>query len=52
MTAKRRGLADPSLDPLLAASALSSMVSRTVYATFVLGDQRDFEELVTTLTRL
>jgi len=49
---QRRGLADPSLDPLLAASALSSMVSRTAYAAFVLGDQWDFEELVATLTRL
>jgi AcrR family transcriptional regulator len=49
---QRRGLADPSLDPLLAANALSSMVSRTAYSTFVLGDQWDFEELVTALTRL
>lgn len=47
-----RGLADPELDPLLAASALSSLVSRTAFATFALGDNWELEELVTTLTRL
>ncbi len=49
---QRRGLADPGLDPLLAASALSSMVSRTAYACYVGGDDWDLEELVSGLTRL
>lgn len=47
-----RGLADPELDPMLAASALSSLVSRTAYAVYVGGDNWDLDELVTTLTRL
>jgi AcrR family transcriptional regulator len=47
-----RGLADPELDPLLAARALSLMVSRTAYATYVLGEKRTLDELVATLTRL
>jgi AcrR family transcriptional regulator len=47
-----RGLADRDLDPLLAASALSGMVSRMAYATYVLGERRDLDELVATLTRL
>lgn len=46
------GLADPALDPLLAARALSGMVSRMAYQTFVGGDATPFEELVATVTRL
>jgi AcrR family transcriptional regulator len=47
-----RGLADPDVDPLLAASALSSMVGRMAYSTYVLGDEWGLDELVETLTRL
>lgn len=47
-----RGLADPELDPLLAANALSAMVSRMAYGTYVLGDGWKLEELVAALTRL
>lgn len=47
-----KGLADPSLDPLLAAKAVDSMVARMAYATYVLGDDCDFEDLVAVLTRL
>lgn len=49
---QKQGLADPELDPYLAASALSSMVSRTAYTTYVLGDEVPLERLVFTLTRL
>lgn len=47
-----RGLADPALDPVLAANALSTMVSRMAYATYVVGDHWDQDELVAALTRL
>jgi AcrR family transcriptional regulator len=47
-----RGLADPTLDPVVASRALSSMVSRTAYAAYVLGDDVDRDLLVATLTRL
>jgi AcrR family transcriptional regulator len=47
-----RGLADPELDPLVAARALSAMVGRMANAVYVLGDHVPFEELVATLTRL
>ena len=47
-----RGIADRALDPFLAATALSAMVSRMAYATFVLGDPWELEDLVTALTRL
>ena len=49
---QERGLADPELDPLIAAQALSSMVGRMANSSYVLGDEVPFEELVTTLTRL
>lgn len=50
---QRDGLADPDLDPDLAALAISTMVSRTAYVAFALGRKRiDFERLVGTLTRL
>ncbi|AZG47069.1 TetR/AcrR family transcriptional regulator [Gordonia insulae] len=47
-----RGLADPDLDPLHAARALSGMVSRMAYHCFGLGDDIDMDELVFTATRL
>ena len=46
------GLADRNLDPLLAANATSSMVSRMANQVFVHGYEVDFEDLVRTLTRL
>jgi AcrR family transcriptional regulator len=47
------GLADPSLDPLLAAHAVSSMVSRTAAQAFVHGTiEADVETLADQLTRL
>jgi AcrR family transcriptional regulator len=51
---QQAGLADNALDPDLAALALSTMVSRSAYAAFVLGTPRpvDVAELATTLTRL
>lgn len=49
---QERGLADPNIDALLVANALSSMVSRMAYNTYVLGDKWTDEELVTTLTRV
>jgi AcrR family transcriptional regulator len=47
-----RGLADPELDPVIAARALSSMVGRTAHSVYILGDHIDREQLVATLTRL
>lgn len=47
-----RGLADARLDPLAAAAALSAMVSRSAYNTFVLGERWKLDDLVDTLTRL
>jgi AcrR family transcriptional regulator len=47
-----RGLADPDLDPLIAARALSGMVGRMAHAVYILGDDVDREDLVQTLTRL
>lgn len=47
-----RGLADPDVNPLLAASILSGMVGRAAYTNFVLGEDWDFEELVESLTLL
>jgi AcrR family transcriptional regulator len=54
-----RGIADPDVDPLLASSALSGMVSRLAYSVFTLGESDDadgeppeLEVLVSTLTRL
>ena len=46
------GLVDPDLDPYLAAEALSHMVSRMAYETFVLESGWDFEILVAGVTRL
>ncbi|MFI7413084.1 TetR/AcrR family transcriptional regulator [Streptomyces sp. NPDC049627] len=53
-----RGVADREVDPMMASRALSGMVSVMAYNAFVLGDGQedgtpvDFEELVTTVTRL
>jgi AcrR family transcriptional regulator len=54
-----RGIADPEVDPLLASSALSGMVSRAAYSAFALGESEvgadeppDLEAMVSTLTRL
>jgi AcrR family transcriptional regulator len=47
-----RGLADPDLDPIIAARALSAMVGRMAHSVYVLGDHVDREELIQTLTRL
>jgi AcrR family transcriptional regulator len=51
---QQAGLADPALDPDLAALALSTMVSRSAYAAFALGATRpvDAAELAETLTQL
>jgi AcrR family transcriptional regulator len=50
---QEQGLCDTSLDPLLTAHAISAMVSRTAYMTFVQGELKaPMEELVRTLTRL
>lgn len=47
-----RGVADPELDPYLAALSLSGMVSRAAYHAFVLETDDDMERLVATVTRL
>lgn len=47
-----RGLADPDLDAMLTATALSSMVSRVAYINYVLGDDWKLDQLVEELTRL
>lgn len=47
-----KGLADPTLDPLLAAHALDAMVSRMANMVFVHRARIPFEELVATVTRL
>ena len=50
---QQRGLADPDLDPKLAAHAMSSMVSRMAYGKYVQGLVTASPEVLTrTLTRL
>jgi AcrR family transcriptional regulator len=49
---QKEGLADPEIDPHLASRALSGMVSRMAYDTFVLGQRASLEALVATLTAL
>ena len=51
---QREGRADPALDPLIAARALSTMVSRSAYITFVLEEEGadSIDGLADTLTRL
>jgi AcrR family transcriptional regulator len=46
------GLADPELDPMLAAHAINGMVSRAASLVFVHGARIPFESLVATVTRL
>ncbi len=46
------GVADPELDPAIAAAALSGMVSRMAYRAFVEGRASPIDTLVTTATRL
>jgi AcrR family transcriptional regulator len=47
-----QGLADPALDPLLTAHALSGMVGRMAYLVFVVEVPMPFEHLVDTLNRI
>jgi AcrR family transcriptional regulator len=48
-----RGLADPTLDPVLTSRALSLMVSRLAFECFALEEEpRDLEEIVEVVTRL
>jgi hypothetical protein len=50
---QRRGLADPELDPQLAAQALSAMVGRVAYFRYVQGfGNGSVDSLAKTLTRL
>ena len=49
---QKQCLADPELDPEIAALAISSMVSRTAYAAFVWDDNADFDLVLRTVTRL
>lgn len=46
-----RGLADPTLDPLLTSYALSGMVSRMAMEVLVIGE-RDLDEVVEVVTKL
>jgi len=48
---QKRGLADPTLDPLMASKALSGMVSRMALECLV-HDVRDIEEIVSVLTSI
>jgi hypothetical protein len=50
---QRDGLADPVLDPELAALALSTMISRSAYVAFAAGREGvDVRKLASTVTRL
>ncbi|RAG83464.1 TetR/AcrR family transcriptional regulator [Streptacidiphilus pinicola] len=49
---QERGEADPSLDPLVTAHALSHMVSRMAYMVYVLEQRFAFERLVGTLNQI
>ncbi|MCL3837641.1 TetR/AcrR family transcriptional regulator [Aeromicrobium duanguangcaii] len=46
------GVADRSLDPLMASRALTSMVSRLAYYSFALGEEWDVDAMVETSTKL
>lgn len=46
------GLADPELDAELTARALSTMVSRLAFTTYVFGDEVPLDDLVNVATRL
>jgi AcrR family transcriptional regulator len=47
-----RGLADPALDPFMAALGLSGMVGRMAHFAFALGEDCSLDDLVETSTRL
>lgn len=47
-----RGIADPSIDPVLAAHALSNMVARMAHALFIGGEPWDVDEVAEALTKL
>jgi AcrR family transcriptional regulator len=49
---QEQGDADPDLDPLIAAHAVSTMVGRMAYQVFVLKQPCEFENLLQTLNRL
>lgn len=49
---QRRGIADPELDPQIAATALSSMVGRTAASVYVSGETKPRDDLAAQLTRL
>jgi AcrR family transcriptional regulator len=49
---QEQGDADPNMDPLIAAYALSAMVGRMAYQVFVIGESIAFEELLLILNRL
>ncbi|MFI0469495.1 TetR/AcrR family transcriptional regulator [Saccharopolyspora sp. 5N102] len=49
---QRRGLADKSLDPQIAARALSSMVSRMAFFSYALEENYPLDKLVETTTKL
>jgi len=46
------GIADAELDPLMASRALSAMVSRLAFYTYVLGELGSLDDLVFTSTRI
>lgn len=47
-----QGLVDAELDPLLAARALSGMVSRLAYDVFCLGEKVSMKQMIDTTTRI
>jgi len=49
---QERGIAGSDVDPLLASTFLSGMVSRAAYTRFVLGEDWSVDEMVDTLTQL
>jgi AcrR family transcriptional regulator len=49
---QERGQADPAIDPLVTAYALSAMVSRMAYMVFIAGLPITFDDLVDTLNKL
>lgn len=49
---QQQGLADPDIDPAIAASALGGMLERFAHVWLLLGDQYDEEDAVATLTQL
>lgn len=49
---QEQGLADPTLDPLLTAHALSGMVSRMAYTAYVTEIPMPYERLVSTLNQI